>query len=170
MISIVTSRLDENEAVTGNVAILLSVLARLSVSSPAPSVNNTGLAPQDSPSWTVPSLDWGNCTEGCDVKVPEGANIQCARLSVPLNWNQPDGESISISMSRIPAKNQSAKLGSLLFNPGGPGGRGVSWMVDSISVPPQVYFSEEVREVYDTSKFSWFLDLFASSFGMGRRQ
>jgi pimeloyl-ACP methyl ester carboxylesterase len=52
-------------------------------------------------------------------------NLQCGKVSVPLNYANPGGTKISIAISRIPhtaAKSQ----GPLLVNPGGPGGSGLT--------------------------------------------
>lgn len=61
------------------------------------------------------SLDW----ESCDV----GRNTECATLTVPLDWDEPDGETIELALGRIRAGGTAT--GSLLLNPGGPGGSGL---------------------------------------------
>ncbi|KAF8075851.1 hypothetical protein FPV67DRAFT_1469501 [Lyophyllum atratum] len=53
---------------------------------------------------------------------------QCARLIVPLNYSDADGDKATIAMTRIPSKlgpDSSAYRGPILINPGGPGGSGV---------------------------------------------
>jgi pimeloyl-ACP methyl ester carboxylesterase len=54
---------------------------------------------------------------------PCGAT-QCTTLDVPLDYDQPDGETIGIHVVRRPAGDQSDRVGSLLVNPGGPGEAG----------------------------------------------
>ncbi|MCP2259668.1 tripeptidyl-peptidase B, Serine peptidase, MEROPS family S33 [Streptoalloteichus tenebrarius] len=51
--------------------------------------------------------------------------IECARVTVPLDYAKPDGETVSLALLRRPASNPDRRVGSLLINPGGPGGSGV---------------------------------------------
>ncbi len=50
--------------------------------------------------------------------------LECATVEVPLDHDQPDGPLIELAMVRIPASEPAR--GSILFNPGGPGGSGVN--------------------------------------------
>ncbi|OAA58288.1 Peptidase S33 tripeptidyl aminopeptidase-lik [Cordyceps fumosorosea ARSEF 2679] len=77
---------------------------------------------------TSSSLVWGDCRDGYDLDVAPGATIQCARLSVQLDWSRPNGTTNSLAMARLPARDPARKLGSLVFNPGVPGSRAMSWM------------------------------------------
>ncbi|KAF8959384.1 Alpha/Beta hydrolase protein [Flammula alnicola] len=64
------------------------------------------------------NLKWHKCYEG----------RQCARLLVPLNYSEPDGQQASIALIRKPAvvpRKSEFYRGPVLFNPGGPGGSGV---------------------------------------------
>ena len=54
------------------------------------------------------------------------AGLQCARVAVPLNWSQPDGRTISLSVIRRPASRPAQRIGSLFVNFGGPGVSGVA--------------------------------------------
>jgi pimeloyl-ACP methyl ester carboxylesterase len=56
--------------------------------------------------------------------------FQCATAKMPLNWSQPDGSTIKIALIRHLATGK--RLGSLLVNPGGPGGSGVDFIRDSL--------------------------------------
>ncbi|HSA52221.1 MAG TPA: alpha/beta hydrolase, partial [Yinghuangia sp.] len=56
---------------------------------------------------------------------------QCTTVQVPLDYSAPDGERIELAVIRLKAKNQSQRLGSLVVNPGGPGGSGYDMVKDS---------------------------------------
>lgn len=75
----------------------------------------------DSPSGGAPAgletfydqeLSWADCADGAD-------GYQCATATVPLSYDDPDGETISIALRRLPASDGTAELGSLFLNPGG---------------------------------------------------
>ena len=53
------------------------------------------------------------------------AGLECATLRVPLDYADPDGEQITIGLNRLPARDPAKRIGSLIFNPGGPGGAAV---------------------------------------------
>ncbi|MFC9889701.1 alpha/beta hydrolase [Streptomyces pilosus] len=72
------------------------------------------------------ALDWGRCKASGDEPAP-GGDWQCATLPVPLDWAKPDGPTIGLALIRAKATGDD-RLGSLLFNFGGPGGSGVSMM------------------------------------------
>lgn len=57
-------------------------------------------------------VTWKNCSGG----------MQCAELKAPVDWANPDGEQITLAIDRHRA--QGTSMGSLLINPGGPGGSG----------------------------------------------
>lgn len=51
---------------------------------------------------------------------------QCAWLTVPLDYAQPAGTTISLRLSRVPATGDAgSRIGSLVVNPGGPGASGL---------------------------------------------
>ncbi|MFF8291319.1 alpha/beta hydrolase [Streptomyces sp. NPDC016309] len=54
--------------------------------------------------------------------------FECATLKVPLDYAEPDGEQIKLAVSRIKATGPGKRLGSLLVNPGGPGGSAVGYL------------------------------------------
>jgi hypothetical protein len=56
-----------------------------------------------------------------DAKAFANNTFQCARLEVPLDYEQPDGQTAQIALLRVPATGEPSKrIGSLLLNPGGP--------------------------------------------------
>lgn len=64
----------------------------------------------------VPVIDWTGCGQGA----PEA--LRCARVRVPLDYDAPDGPTIMLGLAKLPARQPSARIGSLFVNPGGPGG------------------------------------------------
>ncbi|KAK8078468.1 alpha/beta-hydrolase [Apiospora saccharicola] len=87
------------------------------------------LAPTQSPQgwkWAdiQPSrdLEWHKCYEN---------KYDCARLDVPLDWQEPtDEERVVLAVIRSKAKTQQNYKGPVFVNPGGPGGSGVSWVLE----------------------------------------
>jgi pimeloyl-ACP methyl ester carboxylesterase len=74
-------------------------------------------------------LGWGPCapyaTTADDKAAFAAATLECARLQVPLDYTKPDGKTATIAVLRRKAAGPQ-RIGSLLFNPGGPGASGTS--------------------------------------------
>jgi pimeloyl-ACP methyl ester carboxylesterase len=74
-------------------------------------------------------LSWGDCqsyaTSQDDRSAFSTDVLQCTRLTVPLNYAEPHGTTITIAVMRVKATDDSERIGSLLTNPGGPGGSGL---------------------------------------------
>ncbi|MBT2365218.1 alpha/beta fold hydrolase [Streptomyces sp. ISL-10] len=79
-------------------------------------------------------LDWQPCpapseAEGGGPKpspLPGGTTWECSFLDAPLDWDEPDGETIELALIRARARDTANRIGSLVFNFGGPGGSGVA--------------------------------------------
>lgn len=80
-------------------------------------------------------LDWSECAAG-----------ECARLEVPRDWSEPGGATIEIAVNRVPAKGDAA--GSLVVNPGGPGGSGVDYAAAADQI-----VGTAIREHFDVVGF-----------------
>ncbi|HEY0694487.1 MAG TPA: alpha/beta fold hydrolase, partial [Kribbella sp.] len=52
------------------------------------------------------------------------ARTECGSVSVPLDYDKPRGQQITVAVTRLKAADQAHRLGSLAVNPGGPGGSG----------------------------------------------
>jgi len=61
---------------------------------------------------------------------PCGSGMQCTTAKAPLDWADPASASIELALIRHPATG--TKLGSLLVNPGGPGGSGYDFIRDNL--------------------------------------
>jgi pimeloyl-ACP methyl ester carboxylesterase len=88
---------------------------------------------------TPPELRW----EGC------GGRLQCARLRVPLDYAKPAGETIELALVRAPARKPQQRIGSLLVNPGGPGGSGVSF----VRATADGFYGQQLRDRFDIVGF-----------------
>ncbi|MFI1072202.1 alpha/beta hydrolase [Streptomyces puniciscabiei] len=80
-------------------------------------------------------LDWKDCPAPSEAEgggsapspLPHGGTWQCATMKAPLDWSRPKGDTIGIALIRARASGPaSRRIGSLVFNFGGPGGSGVS--------------------------------------------
>lgn len=57
---------------------------------------------------------------------PCAGSFECATLTVPRDWADPEGDSLELAVTRHPAEG--ARIGSLILNPGGPGASGVDFV------------------------------------------
>ena len=62
-----------------------------------------------------PKLDWQPCAD------PSQKDFQCANPRVPRNYARPDGATIHLGVIRHEATDPARRIGTLFFNPGGPG-------------------------------------------------
>jgi pimeloyl-ACP methyl ester carboxylesterase len=76
---------------------------------------------------------WTPCDDIPQDLVGRGASgmeYDCASVPVPEDWNNPGkGQKFTIAMIRVRSKRQHNRIGSLLINPGGPGGSGIDTAV-----------------------------------------
>ena len=71
-------------------------------------------------------LDWSSC-----------GNAECAELDVPIDYDDPDGETLTLSISRVPATGD--RIGPLFVNPGGPGGTATDFAAGiAYSLPSEI--------------------------------
>ena len=82
-------------------------------------------------------LEWSRCGDG----------MQCATATAPLDWDDPAPATIELALVRQPATGD--RLGSLLVNPGGPGGSGYDFVLDSSTTPT----SEPLQQRFDIVGF-----------------
>ena len=67
-----------------------------------------------------PGIAWAPCFR-------DFGPFECAQVPVPLDYDDPNGATISIALLRLPASDPNGAIGSLFVNPGGPGGSGVEF-------------------------------------------
>jgi pimeloyl-ACP methyl ester carboxylesterase len=78
---------------------------------------------------------------------PCGEPYECASVQVPLDWAHAGGEQIVIALIKHPATGD--RIGSLLVNPGGPGGSGV----ELVGAGVEYSVDAAVAERYDVIGF-----------------
>jgi pimeloyl-ACP methyl ester carboxylesterase len=117
---------------------------------PAPSTTTTTTTPAPE-SWPpLPAFDttlaWSDCGDG----------FQCASLNVPVDWRPPTAgsvperpqEQMGIALARLPAAAPDQRIGSLVFNYGGPGSSGIEHLRATYGRLPQT-----VRDRFDVVTF-----------------
>lgn len=71
----------------------------------------------------TPDLQWSECWGyvAPDDRKAEQILPECTSILVPMDWERPRANRrIAIALARIPATDPSARVGTLMFNPGGP--------------------------------------------------
>lgn len=92
--------------------------------------------PQNLLEFYTQQVTWTSCEQA----------MRCAKVKVPMDYSHPEGQSIELAVVKLPASG--TKKGSLLINPGGPGGSGYDMVADSSSL-----FSSKLRGSYDIVGF-----------------
>jgi pimeloyl-ACP methyl ester carboxylesterase len=67
------------------------------------------------------ALSWTPCGD-------DAPSWECAALSVPIDYAEPDGDAIDLAVTRLPAGDPARRIGVLVFNCGGPGCPAVSFL------------------------------------------
>lgn len=80
-------------------------------------------------------LDWKDC-----------GRAECGLLTVPLDYEDPTGKTLRIAVLKVPATGD--RIGSLVVNPGGPGGSGVNY-----ASAGSLQFGSELSRAYDIVGF-----------------
>jgi pimeloyl-ACP methyl ester carboxylesterase len=83
------------------------------------------------------TLDWKLCPDA-------GPRIECATLTVPIDYSNTAGGTIDLALMRLPAGNPSERIGSMLVNPGGPGVPGTELIPSATSIWPK-----DIRDRFD---------------------
>ncbi|CAK1360868.1 unnamed protein product [Cercospora beticola] len=82
-------------------------------------------------------FDWSSLNSSTELVYEPcyGDKFQCARLTVPLDWrNESNPNNVSLPIIRLPARVPTSDPnhgGTIITNPGGPGGPGTLWVLDN---------------------------------------
>ncbi|MGL4306730.1 MAG: alpha/beta hydrolase [Mycobacteriaceae bacterium] len=83
------------------------------------------------------AVQWGPCQSFArsdfDAIYYANPRLECGRVSAPLSYELPDASQVSLAVMRIKATGP--KIGSLVVNPGGPGGSGIRFVADMLGAP-----------------------------------
>ncbi|MFD8257665.1 alpha/beta hydrolase [Streptomyces griseoluteus] len=110
---------------TGSDGTVAAALAALPLSTPS------ALSP-----FYTQKLNWREC----------GApGFECATMKVPLDYDKPASGDIKLAVARKKATGKGKPLGSLLVNPGGPGGSAIAYLQQYAGIG----YPAEVRARYD---------------------
>lgn len=110
-------------------AAMLGTLAALATAGPATAL-------PEAPPRVSPGLTWGPCPPDLSRA------LRCGTLDVPLDHTRPDGPTTTLGVSLAQATG--TKVGTILVNPGGPGGKGM-WLAAAV----QRALPADLRAAYD---------------------
>lgn len=80
-------------------------------------------------------LDWSSC-----------GKFECAQVAAPIDWDDPAAGETVVALERLPTEGEAT--GSLLINPGGPGGSGIEFLPQAATM-----ISESVRDEFHVVAF-----------------
>ena len=86
-------------------------------------------------------ISWGPCED-----VSGGDSLECGTLTVPRAWDDPSAGDVEIAVARQGAVGSAQ--GTLVVNPGGPGGSGAD-----MAAQADAYFSADLMSAYDVVGF-----------------
>jgi pimeloyl-ACP methyl ester carboxylesterase len=87
---------------------------------------------------------------GQDITWETCGRFECATVQAPLDWDDPSAGSIDLALKRSQASGPAEeRVGSLLINPGGPGGSGVEFLEYAVTAS----FSRALVSAFDVVGF-----------------
>ncbi|TWG25189.1 alpha/beta hydrolase [Actinoplanes teichomyceticus] len=103
------------------------------------------------------AAQWSPCPDVPEKLIGRGApgmSYDCATVAVPRDWAEPDsGQTYDIALIRVRSAGQKNRIGSLLLNPGGPGGSGVDLAVYLSFGPGLGGLPKEITDRFDVVGF-----------------
>ena len=121
---------------TGKITATITVFA-LALFSTVSYIQTRPETPSTLAAYYAQELQWQSCYE----------NYQCADLLVPIDYTELKTGTFQISVLKYPTTGEK-KLGSLIVNPGGPGGSGVDY-----AYAAEYLFSPAILDAYDIVGF-----------------
>ncbi|WP_165912879.1 alpha/beta hydrolase [Tamaricihabitans halophyticus] len=102
----------------------------------------TGSATQVQLAAKTSALDWKPCAD-----TPDDERLACARLTVPVDWADPAGDTMELAVVRRVPKDAGASKGALVYLPAGPGSSGVDTLASDGLINKM--FSQAVQENFE---------------------
>lgn len=130
-------------AACSTVPALSALPTRMAPSPVAPDAAEATAAPAPMPA--PAALDW----QPCSAQLP--ADLECAQLQVPMDYADPSGPTITLGLSRVKATEPASRIGSLIFNPGGPGSSALDLLIAQATA--NYPFTENLRKHFDIVGF-----------------
>ena len=121
---------------TGKIAALATALALIALSIAAYQQSKPDY-PKTLTGYYAQEIDWKSCRQ----------DFQCATLAVPIDYTKLSTGTFEVALLKYEART-SKKLGSLIVNPGGPGGSGVDY-----AYAAEYIFSPAILDRYDIVGF-----------------
>ncbi|MGI5347374.1 alpha/beta fold hydrolase [Streptomyces sp. CA-250714] len=130
-------------AVSATCATALTPATAVEHDAPAESTTRAQGAPVGHSNVSPPRIRWYDaCPKGW--KMPQG--WKCGAMTTPLDHARPGKGTVELAVAKLPARKPERRVGSLLTNPGGPGGSGIA---DAANGNWQRYFTGKMRERFD---------------------
>ena len=107
----------------------------------------------------VADLEWDTC-DGVDDEMVALTDeledsvfdqLECGSINVPIDYTVAGGKTLPIALTRVRGANPSKRIGSLLLNPGGPGGSGRELLINLIAA--KAHKLEKLSESFDIIGF-----------------
>ncbi|WP_061962959.1 alpha/beta hydrolase [Demequina aurantiaca] len=133
---VLTGCVPERDQVSPSDTPTVASTADPSASAVAPGGTASPANPGDSRVYNQ-QLTWSPCDE-----------LECSTVQVPVDWSNPDGPTFGVAINRHVALDSDRRLGSMLINPGGPGGEGLSFAEYFVSIA-----GDDLLDAYDVIGF-----------------
>jgi pimeloyl-ACP methyl ester carboxylesterase len=125
-------------------ALLVTATGCASFAETAAEDADTSAAAATSTEAPVDEIDWTDCTSQIDGLIEDDAPgadrdlaFECGRTNVPIDYDEPAGDTLPLFLVRASLGNQPDRIGSLVVNPGGPGGSGADAAIGLALTMPQ---------------------------------
>ncbi|MFF8830224.1 alpha/beta hydrolase [Streptomyces sp. NPDC015131] len=149
------SRPGGRRPVTRSAAALAAATATVLLAAGCSGGGDAGQDPDRPDNLATQKLTWEPCEaptlqEGggtAPSPLPGGTKWECTFMQAPLDYADPDGETIELALIRAKASDPAKRIGSLIFNFGGPGGSGIT------ALPSFAGDYETLRTRYDLVSF-----------------
>jgi pimeloyl-ACP methyl ester carboxylesterase len=135
----------------GLLAVPSTLLALSMVLSGCTSFAETAAEESSAPASTTPAepevaeIEWNDCDAQIQPLIADqpGSDrdlaFECGTTEVPISYDEPDGATLPLFLVRAVLAGQTGRIGSLLVNPGGPGGSGADAAIGlALTLPEEV--------------------------------